>query len=114
MYSDKWLTDLSNKRTSVEELKSSLIYCYYWIDKDNNKLGISINFEYAEDSHIEILYENLLKLSKILFEITNKKEILESLKEFFKSKDTAKKEELKEFKNLLTDNNIEYKIINFY
>ena len=37
MYSDKWLTDLSNKRTSVEELKGSLIYCYYWIDKDNNK-----------------------------------------------------------------------------
>ena len=114
MYSDKWLIDSSNKKTSTEMIKDSIIYCYYWVDKNNNKLGISINFEYAEDSHIEILYENLLKLSEKLFEITNKNEILESLKEFFKSKDTAKKEELKEFKNLLTENNIEYKIINFY
>lgn len=113
MYSDKWLMDSSNKKTNFEILKDS-IYCYYWQDKDNNKLSITINFEYADDCHIEILYENLLKVAQILFDITKKKDIIESLREYFKDKNTSKKEEFFELKKLLNENNIEYKVICFY
>lgn len=114
MYSDKWLKDFSNKKTTIESLKDTTIYSYYWEDKNNNKLGLVINFEYADDSHIEILYNNVLKLSKILYDITNKENILESLKQFFRDKDTENREELQDFRNLLVKNNIEYKIISFY
>lgn len=54
MYSDEWIKNENITRCKTVKLNSIANY-YTWVDRNDGLIGISINFENADDTHYEML-----------------------------------------------------------
>ncbi|MHC1731996.1 MAG: hypothetical protein AB9888_08225 [Bacteroidales bacterium] len=106
MYSDEWLKEgYSTGDRNIVSTDNSIDY-QFWYDKNGQILGVAINFEYAEDSHFEFLYDEFLKLLALL---GSGSDLTSSLGQFF-----LQKKYLYEFSDFLEDNGIQFNQIHFY
>lgn len=112
MYSDEWVKNYNTRLSKIVKLKKNLIfYRYYSSSRSNDILGISIDFKYAQNSHVELMYSNALRLKELLYNLTNEEKLENSLRAFFENKNSAKREELKSLIEMLDKNKIAYKVI---
>lgn len=108
MYSDEWIAK-GYQSTNREELEiDRFISFYYWKDSNDSIVGITINFDYADDFHVQLLYENWCKFVRISgYDIKN-----DSTK--FILSDFFKNHEAYELESFLEEKEIEFKMIAFY
>ena len=108
MYSDEWIAK-GYQSTNREELEiDRFISFYYWKDSNDSIVGITINFDYADDFHVQLLYENWCKFVRISgYDIKNDSTKC-ILSDFFKHHESY------ELKCFLRENEIEFKGIAFY
>lgn len=57
MFSDQWIRAGYTKGTQIE-LIPHLVHYSIWYDQTEKPVGISISFEYADDTHYEMRYES--------------------------------------------------------
>ena len=113
MYSDILNNKIVKRISKALHIKNRSIYLKYFKGIEGNLLFISIDFEYADDGHIEILSENLEKLQKVLNTMTKSKDLKSQLKDYF-TNNTVRGSEYDSMIELLKDNGIEFKAIIFY
>jgi hypothetical protein len=105
MYSDEWLQKGYHKSKRQRlKIKEPIDYIV-WLDETDQPVGITLNFEYADDVHFEFKYEDFLKLIAIL---GGNKDFVLTLCNYFEGK------HIYEFSNFLDNNFITYKKIAFY
>ncbi len=61
MLSDGWLRLGYRHDDSVSLDAAHIANFYTWYDHEGNPVGATVNFEYANDSHYEMNYENWLR-----------------------------------------------------
>lgn len=108
MYSDAWIKDAMVRKASpillTDEIRLS-----EWLNEKNEPIGISIDFEYADDIHYEFLIEDWnLFISKVL-KVEPTSDYIPYLKAFFQ-----KPKSHLDFGTALWNNKIEHKKIAFY
>lgn len=115
MYSDKyWNTKTKYVHDGCSiDLPDRSISCCYVKDENDKDLYFQLDFEYADDGHIEILPENLPKLQEALQKITNINELIPSLKYFFEHY-SKRRFEYDDLIKLLSENGIVHEAIIFY
>lgn len=106
MYSDEWIRKGFHSGERTELQNGQPIYYRYWYDEDNNKIGATIDFEYAEDAHYEFLFEEFEKLISLW---GGENKFVKRMQNFFKQK-----QPYFVFSNYLDENSIQYKRIVFY
>ena len=112
MYSDIYKDNIKKKvRRSL--ISNRNLYYSYIISKNDEPIIFSLDFEYADDGHIELLYEDTIKLKKVLHEKTHRRNFIVSLKKYFK-KYCEKGKEYDNLIVLLRDNNIDFKCMIYY
>lgn len=106
MYSDDWLKAgyyQGDKNILVNDKRINYVF---WYDKNNQRVGVTINVLNADDSHYELQYSDFLKLIDTLGGGTDYSKILS---EFFKGG-----RPLYEFSDFMESNDIKFKEIHFY
>lgn len=105
LYSDKWIKQgyTSGERISIGN--GQPIDYRIWYD-GSSEIGVTIDFEYAEDAHYEFLWEEFGKLMSIW---GGEENFLTNMQKFF-----SNKQPYFMFSNFLDENEIEYKMIVFY
>ena len=112
MYSDVY-KDSIKKKERKSLISNRNLYYGYFIDNNNEKIIFCLDFEYSNDGHIELLYEDTIKLKKVLHPITHRRIFLVSLKKYFK-KYCEKGKEYDTLIELLKDNSIDFKCMIYY
>lgn len=108
MLSDEWL---SKKYTSGNKAKiSNKIYYRVWTDTKGKQVGISLDFEYADDVHYDLSVENWAIFLQViaLEQNATENDIIEGLREYFESRDCF------DFENDAKKAGAEYDKIAFY
>lgn len=107
MLSDKWLKQGFHHG---ERIKVTNVVDYVlWQDDRNNMIGITINFEEADDYHYELEMKEWLKFQESVLKDANLKELPKLLGNFLKEN-----RELFAFENTLDFYQIKYDKIAFY
>ncbi len=107
MYSDEWL---KNGFTKSKRIKISNIVDYvFWRDKNGVAVGVTINFEMANDFHYELLMSDW---NKFLEEVLHDNEPMNTERAFREF--INKNNQLFAFQEVLDANAIKYKKIAFY
>lgn len=57
MYSDQWLQDKSLHKAAAVEINSTT-NVPYWLNENEQLVGVCVNFELADDVHYELNTEN--------------------------------------------------------
>lgn len=78
----------------------------FWYDNNMERVGVTLNFEYSNDSHYELKFSDFLKL---LDTLGGGSDYTNILNEFF-----IDKRPLYEFSGLLEYKNIQFKEIHYY
>lgn len=60
MYSDKWMFDTSLHKSAAVEINSTT-NVYYWLNENEQLVGVCVNFELAEDVHYELKAEEWVR-----------------------------------------------------
>lgn len=83
MYSDIWTNDKSLRKTVPIKITTES-NVEYWINEKDELIGVAVNFEVADDVHIELTRDNwMLFLQKVLH-LTDIRDIEEKLSDFLK------------------------------
>lgn len=106
MYSDEWLRLGYHKGNKNIIANDKHINYIFWYDDNEQEVGVTLNFEYADDSHYELQYNEFLKLIDTLGGGSDYAKILS---EFLKGG-----RPLYEFSDLMDSKNIKYREIHFY
>lgn len=106
MYSDEWLSMGYRKGDKINIADNKRINYVLWYDNNQKNIGVALNFEYADDSHYELHYDEFLKLIEAL---GGDSDYTITLSKFFKDE-----RPLYEFSDLMEKNHIEFKEIHFY
>lgn len=107
MLSDQWLQ--LNYTHGPSKWVSDVVDYYYWYDESNKPVGVSLNFEYANDFHYDLSLEEWRKAA-ILIHINEDLGNTETrLKQFFN--DHSK---MFDFEDFLNSNGIKFSKIAFY
>ncbi|MGI6214828.1 MAG: hypothetical protein ACOYIT_02970 [Christensenellales bacterium] len=88
---------------------SDIVHYYYWYDNENKPVGVSVNFEYADDFHYDISLKEWSKLAKLLHINEDFNNTEKVLKNFFKTHSR-----MFDFEEFLQNNEIEFSKIAFY
>jgi len=84
MYSDDWLKNGYSHGERVWLGKNKVVNYYVWYDHMKMPVGVSVNFEYADDVHYDVTYSDwTLFLEKDLRD--NSFEHTKALDDFFKN-----------------------------
>jgi len=96
MYSDGWLRNGFTTGDRIRITNVEPIWYKVWYD-GNKKVGVGIDFEYADDAHFELLWDEFEKLIKLW---GGEKRFFENMQSFFEGQNTyfAFEELLKEEK----------------
>ena len=108
MYSDEWMNDMTLRKSIPQDLTDEL-NIEYWLDQNNETVGVTINFEFADDVHYELTGENW---QKFLITVLNHNEPgngLPKFRTFLKGKLAYIK-----FEDVLKKSSIEFKKIAFF
>jgi len=62
IYSDEWLRLGYQKGDKIIISDDKRINYELWYEDNNNDIGVTVNFEYADDSHYGLQYEEFMKL----------------------------------------------------
>jgi len=107
MYSDKWLK-LGYKHG--ERNKVSTVADYeIWKDNKNNIIGVTVNFEEADDYHYELPIEEWTKLFESVLNSTDLTNTEKLFQEF-----SSQKNEMFDFQDALDLHGVKYDKIAFY
>jgi len=107
MYSDNWLK-LGYKHGKRIKVSAEVDYGI-WTDNENRVVGISVNFEVADDYHYELLIEEWMKFQTVVFKSTNLDEIKRLFEKFL-----YENSKMFDFQDALKLNGIKYKKAAFY
>lgn len=106
MKSDIWLNK-GYKKGYETEITHKINY-HIWTNQDDEPIGVTIDFEYANDVHYELNYADWLLFLQKLLHITVPSAFDEALRKFFS------KTEYLSFEKELTKNGIEFSKIAYY
>lgn len=81
MYSDKWMSDISLHKLPAIEINSTT-NMYYWLDENEQLVGVCINFELADDIHYELKAENWLRFLDEVLRVNSHDDIIAPLSDF--------------------------------
>ncbi len=108
MYSDVWIKDDSIQKSIPYDVTDEA-NIEYWHDRDHHIVGVKLNFEFADDVHYELTWDNwLIFLEKVLHH-TERGDGLKKLAAFLKGKLPHIK-----FEHALQKHGIEYKKMAFF
>ena len=62
IYSDEWLRLGYQKGDKIIISDDKRINYELWYEDNNNDIGVTVNFEYADDSHYGLQYEEFMNL----------------------------------------------------
>lgn len=106
MYSDNWLK-LGYEHG--DRIKVSAVVDYYtWTDSENHIVGVTVNFEEADDYHYELLIEEWMKFNAEVLKSNN----LDETKKLFKK--SFENNEMFDFQDALKLHEIKYEKMAFY
>lgn len=106
MLSDKWL-QLEYTHGESIDIVEGLIDYYIWTDNFSTPIGVSLNFEYADDVHYELHYCDWVRFLKDCLH-TDPYNCSEALNTFFSESDCFA------FDDMLINNDITYNRVAFY
>jgi hypothetical protein len=107
MYSDEWLKQGFTKGEKINV--SSIVNYGIWLDNDGVPVGVTINFETADDFHYELLMQDWNKFLKEVLLDDNPINTERVFREFINSNNWPFG-----FEEMLDAKSIEYKKIAFY
>lgn len=107
MKSDHWLQ--LNYKHGKSIWASDIVHYYYWYDDENKPVGISLNFEYADDFHYDIAMEEWGKAARLLSINEDLNNTEECLKTFFSGHSR-----MFDFEEFLQSNEIKFSKIALY
>ena len=108
MYSDDWMNDATLRKSMPQDLTDES-NIEYWLDQNNETVGVAINFEFADDVHYELTGENWRTFLKTVLNHNQPGNGLPKFRAFLKGKLPHIK-----FEEALKKNNIEFKKIAFF
>lgn len=106
MLSDEWL-QLGYTHSDRIDIVNGLIDYYIWTDTCGSPIGISVNFEYADDVHYELHYSDWVRFLKECLQ-TTLEDCGEALYSYFCVSDCFA------FDDMLINNDIPYDRVTFY
>lgn len=106
MLSDEWLRFGYTHSDNIDIIDGLIDY-YIWTDTCGSPIGISVNFEYADDVHYELHYSDWVRFLKDCLH-TTLEDCSKALYTYFSKSDSHM------FRNLLTDNKISFDRVVFY
>lgn len=109
MYSDEWIKDKSLRTTERKSINNTADI-YFWLNYNDELIGVTINFELANDVHYELKANEWYRFLDEVLKVDNKENYIKYLKDFFESLSIPQV-------NLATvfdQNSIEYKKVAFF
>lgn len=108
MYSDKWMSDISLHKSPEIEINSAT-NIYYWLDENEQLVGVCINFELPDDIHYELKAENWLRFLDEVLGVNSHDDIIAPFSDFLNASIPQV-----DLGTALDTKHIEYKKISFY
>ena len=108
MYSDDWRFNNTLHKTNRVNLTNVADY-YTWVDAANNLVGVTVNFETAEDFHYELLASDWWLFQEKVLNLPIGDDFAQPFADFL-----AQSDSLFYFEHMLGAHNIKYKKIAFY
>ena len=108
MYSDKWMSDTSLHKTAAVEINSAT-NIHYWVNEDEQLVGVCVHFELADDVHYELKADEWSRFLDEVLMAAPHSDYTVSLRKFL----NASMPQV-DFETALDAKNIEYKKISFY
>ncbi len=107
MFSDDWLKSGYMHGENIG-IVNSLVHYKIWHDSNNSSIGVSVDYEYAEDVHFDILYNDWCKFLKEELGYTDSMDCQMLLRSYFADRDCF------DFEEAMKRRNIAYSKIAFY
>lgn len=108
MYSDQWIKDPSIRKTASIKINATT-NVRYWLDENEQLVGVSVNFELADDVHYELKVENWNRFLEEVLNIKPTDDFIVPFRNFLNTQAPQIN-----FGIVLYDKQIEYKSIAFY
>ena len=108
MYSDEWIKDKSLRTTERKSINNTA-NIYFWLNDNDELVGVSINFELANDVHYELKANEWYRFLNQVLKVDNKENYLKYLRDFLESSSIPQVN----LAIVLNQNAIEYKKVAF-
>lgn len=108
MYSDKWMFDTSLHKSAAVEINSAT-NVHYWLNDNEQLVGVCVSFELAEDVHYELKAEEWVRFLRDVLMVDPHSDYTVPLRNFLNTSIPQV-----DFGTALDAKHIEYKKIAFY
>lgn len=108
MYSDKWMLDKSLHKTTAVEINSTT-NVRYWLNENDQLVGVCVNFELADDVHYELKADEWIRFLGEVLMVAPHSDYTVPFRKFLNTSFPQV-----DFGTALNAKNIEYKKIAFY